>query len=125
MSCSMRSARRIRENQLPELDRWYSSAETLPIATAANAAVVGLSGKRSPCVITWGIVAAGAYAGPMSVAGEPLADIHPVADPAPCKAQLRLRLPSSSRTPKPRYRTTKVVIVEVSMMKLRPCTELK
>ncbi len=68
--------------QLAMLVRWYPPAEVLKMATADNAQLLALSGKRSPYAGTLGVVAEGALADLLLVDGDPLSDIQLIADPA-------------------------------------------
>lgn len=67
---------------LTHLTRWYSNAEILTMATAANAELLALSGPRNPYPGKLGVVETGALADLLLVDGDPLADITLVADPA-------------------------------------------
>ncbi len=66
---------------LASLVRWYTPAETLVMATATNAELLALSGKRNPYPGKLGVVEAGALADLLLVDGNPLDDIELVADP--------------------------------------------
>ncbi len=68
--------------KLTELVRWYTPAEVLKMATADNAQLLALSGKRSPYAGTLGVVAEGALADLLLIDGDPLADIGLIANPA-------------------------------------------
>jgi imidazolonepropionase-like amidohydrolase len=68
--------------QLTRLVRWYTPAEVLKMATADNAQLLALSGKRSPYAGQLGVVAEGALADLLLVDGDPLANIQLLADPA-------------------------------------------
>jgi imidazolonepropionase-like amidohydrolase len=68
--------------KLALLVRWYTPAEVLKMATADNAQLLALSGKRSPYAGSLGIVAEGALADLLLVDGDPLADIQLIANPA-------------------------------------------
>jgi imidazolonepropionase-like amidohydrolase len=68
--------------KLTELVRWYTPAEALKMATADNAQLLALSGKRSPYAGTLGVVAEGALADLLLIDGDPLADIGLIANPA-------------------------------------------
>lgn len=67
---------------LAKLVRWYTPAETLTMATATNAELLRLSGKRNPYPGTLGVVEEGALADLLLVDGDPIADISLIADPA-------------------------------------------
>lgn len=69
-------------NLLAKLVRWYTPAETLRMATATNAELLGLSGKRNPYPGKLGVVEEGALADLLLVDGDPLADISLIANPA-------------------------------------------
>ena len=66
---------------LAKFARWYTPAETLIMATATNAQLLGLSGKRNPYPGGLGTVAEGAFADLLLVDGDPIANIALVADP--------------------------------------------
>jgi imidazolonepropionase-like amidohydrolase len=67
---------------LASLVRWYTPAEALIMATGTNAELLALSGKRSPYRGKLGVVEVAALADLLLVDGNPLQDIHLVADPA-------------------------------------------
>jgi imidazolonepropionase-like amidohydrolase len=67
---------------LAKLTRWYSPAEALTMATATNAELLAMSGKRNPYPGKLGVVEEGALADMLLVDGNPLEDIALVADPA-------------------------------------------
>lgn len=67
---------------LVKLKRWYSPAEILMMATATNAELLALTGKRNPYPGRLGVVEAGALADLILVDGDPLQDISLLADPA-------------------------------------------
>ncbi|HWL93284.1 MAG TPA: amidohydrolase family protein [Phycisphaerae bacterium] len=67
--------------QLAKLLRWYTAAEALKMATADNAELLAMSGKRSPYSGKLGVVEEGALADLLLVDGDPLADLNLVADP--------------------------------------------
>lgn len=52
------------------------------MATADNAQLLALSGKRSPYIGTLGVVTEGALADLLIIDGDPLADIQLIANPA-------------------------------------------
>ena len=66
---------------LAKMVRWYTPAETLRMATADNAALLALSGLRSPYSGKLGVVEEGALADLLLVDGDPLANIELIADP--------------------------------------------
>ena len=66
---------------LASLTRWYTPAETLTMATATNAELLALSGKRNPYPGKLGVVEQGALADFLLVDGNPLENINLVADP--------------------------------------------
>ncbi len=67
---------------LANLVRWYSPAETLIMATATNAELLEMSGKRNPYPGKLGVIEEGALADLLLVDGDPLANIALIADPA-------------------------------------------
>ncbi len=67
---------------LAKMVTWYTPAETLRMATSENAALLALSGLRSPYEGRIGVVAEGALADLLLVDGDPIANIALVADPA-------------------------------------------
>lgn len=67
--------------QLAKMIQWYTPAEVLRMATAGNAELLALSGKRSPYSGKLGVVEVGALADLLLVDGDPLTDIGLVADP--------------------------------------------
>ena len=56
---------------LANLTRWYTPAETLAMATAANGELLQLSGKRNPYPGNLGVVEEGALADLLLVDGDP------------------------------------------------------
>lgn len=68
--------------QLAKLARWMPNVDVLRLATSRNAALLGLSGHRSPYPKPLGVIAKGAYADMLLVDGNPLEDISLIADPA-------------------------------------------
>lgn len=66
--------------QLAGMARWFTPAEALRIATSGNAALLALSGLRSPYEGTLGVVAEGALADLLLVDGNPLEKLDLVAD---------------------------------------------
>lgn len=67
---------------LAQLGKWFSPAETLTMATATNADLLAMSGKRSPYTGKLGVVEQGALADLLLVDGDPLSNLQLVADPA-------------------------------------------
>ena len=67
---------------LAKLERWYTPAETLAMATSTNAALLAMSGKRNPYPGKLGVVEAGALADLLVVDGDPLKNLKLIADPA-------------------------------------------
>jgi imidazolonepropionase-like amidohydrolase len=78
---SPRLARRQGE-LLTKFARWYSSAETLAMATGTNAELLAMSGKRNPYPGKLGLVEEGALADLLLVDGDPIADIKLIEDAA-------------------------------------------
>jgi imidazolonepropionase-like amidohydrolase len=66
---------------LAKLARWYTPAEAVVMATATNAQLLALSGKRNPYPGRLGVVEEGALADLLLVEGDPTANINLVADP--------------------------------------------
>jgi imidazolonepropionase-like amidohydrolase len=66
---------------LAKLVRWYTPAEALTMATATNAELLALSGKRNPYPGKLGVVEEGALADLLLVDGDPLANIKLLEDP--------------------------------------------
>ena len=60
---------------LAAMTRWYTPAETLIMATSANAELLALSGPRNPYPGVLGRVEAGAIADLLLVEGNPLDDL--------------------------------------------------
>src|SRR5262245_38786086 len=67
---------------LVKLERWYTPAETLVMATGTNAELLALSGKRNPYPGKLGVVEEGALADLLLVDGNPIERISLIADPA-------------------------------------------
>jgi imidazolonepropionase-like amidohydrolase len=67
---------------LASLVRWYTPAEALTMATATNAELLTLSGRRNPYPGKLGVVEEGALADLLLVDGNPLDNIELIADPA-------------------------------------------
>lgn len=68
-------------SMLLSLREWFSSADMLRLATLDNAALLGLSGPRSPYEGMLGVVEPNALADLILVNGDPLAQIDLIADP--------------------------------------------
>lgn len=66
---------------LLRLKQWFSPAEILKMVTHDNAELLALSGLRSPYQGRLGVVAPGALADLILVAGDPLRDIDLIGDP--------------------------------------------
>lgn len=66
---------------LAALNRWYSPAEALIMATSTNAQLLQLSGLRNPYPGELGVVEGGALADLLLVDGNPLENLALVADP--------------------------------------------
>jgi imidazolonepropionase-like amidohydrolase len=66
---------------LVKLARWYTPAEALVMATANNAELLTMCGKRNPYPGKLGVVEEGALADLLLVDGDPIADIKLIADP--------------------------------------------
>jgi imidazolonepropionase-like amidohydrolase len=67
---------------LAKLVQWYTPAEALVMATATNAQLLALSGKRNPYPGRLGVVEEGALADLLLVDGDPIANIKLIEDPA-------------------------------------------
>jgi imidazolonepropionase-like amidohydrolase len=67
---------------LSHLTRWYTTSEILKMATADNAALLGLSGPRNPYPGKLGVVAQGALADLLVVDGNPIENIALLENPA-------------------------------------------
>jgi imidazolonepropionase-like amidohydrolase len=63
------------------LSEWFSAAEILKLVTHDNAALLALSGPRSPYQGTLGVVAVDALADLLLVRGDPIANIDLIGDP--------------------------------------------
>lgn len=66
--------------QLAGMVRWYRPAEVLKMATADNAELLALSGRRSPYPGRLGVVREGALADLLLVDGDPIENIRLLAD---------------------------------------------
>ncbi len=67
--------------QLAKMVRWFTPAETLRMATADNAQLLALSGKRSSYQGVMGVVQEGALADLLLIDGDPLSDIDLISEP--------------------------------------------
>src|SRR5262249_2303972 len=67
--------------QLAKMTRWYSSAETLIMATSINAELLTLCGPRNPYPGRLGTIEPGALADVLLVDGDPIAEIGLLAQP--------------------------------------------
>jgi imidazolonepropionase-like amidohydrolase len=67
---------------LVKLQRWYTPAEALIMATRTNAELLAMSGKRNPYPGKLGVVEEGALADLLLVDGDPTEDLKLIADPA-------------------------------------------
>jgi imidazolonepropionase-like amidohydrolase len=67
---------------LVKLERWYTPAEALIMATGTNAELLGLSGKRNPYPGKVGVLEEGALADLLLVDGNPFENIKLIADPS-------------------------------------------
>jgi imidazolonepropionase-like amidohydrolase len=67
---------------LTHLTRWYTTAETLKMATATNAELLSLSGPRNPYPGKLGVVEEGAFADLLLIDGNPIENIRLIEDPA-------------------------------------------
>ena len=63
------------------MQRWFTPAQVLRMATADNAALLALSGARSPYPGQLGVVKEGALADLLLVDGDPLNNLGLLADP--------------------------------------------
>jgi len=66
---------------LASLTQWYTPAEVLIMATATNAQLLTLSGKRNPYPGKLGVIEEGALADLLLVDGDPIANIQLIGDP--------------------------------------------
>src|SRR5262249_28426350 len=67
---------------LVKLERWYTPAEALVMATGTNAELLSMCGKRNPYPGKLGVVEEGALADLLLVDGNPIENIKLIADPA-------------------------------------------
>jgi imidazolonepropionase-like amidohydrolase len=65
-----------------KLERWYTPAEALAMATGTNAELLAMSGKRNPYPGKLGVVEEGALADLLLIDGNPIENIKLIADPA-------------------------------------------
>jgi imidazolonepropionase-like amidohydrolase len=68
--------------QLAKMVRWYTPSEVLKMATADNAELLAMSGRRNPYPGKLGVVEEGALADLLLVDGDPVANIKLIEDPA-------------------------------------------
>ena len=66
---------------LVAMQRWFTPAEVLRMATSTNAELLALSGLRSPYAGKLGVVEAGALADLLLVDGDPIANLKLIEDP--------------------------------------------
>ena len=66
---------------LTTMTKWYSPADVLSMATAGNAELLTLSGKRSPYQGKLGVIEEDAVADILLVDGNPLKDLDLIAKP--------------------------------------------
>jgi imidazolonepropionase-like amidohydrolase len=67
--------------QLAKLARWFEPAEVLRMATSRSGELLAMSGGRNPYPDRLGVLAKGALADVIAIAGDPLADIGLIGDP--------------------------------------------
>jgi imidazolonepropionase-like amidohydrolase len=67
-------------HMLTKMLRWYTSAETLKMATADNAELLALSGERNPYPGKLGVIEVGALADVLLVDGDPIANLRLLED---------------------------------------------
>jgi imidazolonepropionase-like amidohydrolase len=67
---------------LVKLERWYTPAEALIMATGTNAELLAMSGQRDPYPGKLGVVEEGALADLLLVDGDPVTNFRLIADPA-------------------------------------------
>jgi imidazolonepropionase-like amidohydrolase len=68
--------------QLAKMQRWYTPAEVLRMATSTNGELLAMSGARSPYPGKLGVVEEGALADLLLVDGDPIANLRLIEDPA-------------------------------------------
>lgn len=66
---------------LATMSRWYSNAEILIMATSTNASLLAMSGPRDPYQGKIGVIEPDAFADLLVIDGDPISDIHLIADP--------------------------------------------
>ena len=66
--------------ELAKMSKWYSPSEVLTMATATNADLLKLSGRRDPYPGKLGVIEEGALADLLLVDGDPLANIRLIED---------------------------------------------
>jgi imidazolonepropionase-like amidohydrolase len=69
-------------NDILKLQQWFTQAEILRMLTRDNAELLALSGKRNPYPGKLGVIEEGALADILVLAGDPLANLDLIADPA-------------------------------------------
>lgn len=67
--------------QLVKMQRWFTPAQVLKMATYDNGRLLALSGERAPYQGNLGVIEAGALADVLLVKGDPLAQLELLADP--------------------------------------------
>lgn len=67
--------------QLVKLNRWFTAPEILRMATSGNAELLALSGPRNPYPGKLGLVEEGALADVLLIDGDPLENLHLLAEP--------------------------------------------
>lgn len=75
------TAARQQAEKLVKMTRWFTPAQVLRMATADNAALLALSGARSPYPGQLGVVKEGALADLLLVDGDPITKLELLADP--------------------------------------------
>lgn len=75
------TAARLQAEKLVKMTRWFTPPQVLRMATADNAALLALSGARSPYPGQLGVVKEGALADLLLVDGDPLSQLDLLADP--------------------------------------------
>ncbi|WP_373505745.1 amidohydrolase family protein [Aestuariivirga sp.] len=68
-------------HQLAKMTRWFTSSETLEMATASNAQLLAFSGNRNPYPGQLGTIQEGALADLLLIDGDPLSDIELLEEP--------------------------------------------
>lgn len=73
----------VKQNEvLSRMQRWYTPAEVLKMATGDNAELLALAGPRNPYPAPVGVVRPGALADLLLVTGDPTQDLKLIEDPA-------------------------------------------